>query len=192
MVYVPYAQDSFSTSMMFAVRARAGDAGALLPEIEGVVRGVDRGMPVYVVQTMEQALAVLDAQRGFFAWLLVAFATLSLGLAASGLYAVVSYLVARRTREIGVRMALGADRGSVRALVLRQVAGMFLIGTVIGILAALALGRAAQSLLFGLDGQDAGVIALATLVLALFALGAGLIPAARAARVHPMQALRYE
>jgi ABC-type antimicrobial peptide transport system permease subunit len=109
-----------------------------------------------------------------------------------GLYGVLAYTVAQRTREIGVRMALGADRGSVRALVLRQVAGLFLIGTVIGILAALALGRAAQSLLFELGGQDAGVIALATLLLALFALGAGLIPAARAARVHPMQALRYE
>ena len=89
-------------------------------------------------------------------------------------------------------MALGADRRSVRAMVLRQVARMFVIGAAIGILTAVALGRAAQSLLFGLEGQDAGVIALATLVLALFALGAGLIPAGRAARVHPMQALRYE
>src|SRR5690606_41027745 len=102
------------------------------------------------------------------------------------------YTVAQRTREIGVRMALGADRGRVRAMVLGQVTRMLIVGGVIGIGAALALGRAAQSLLFGLQGNDPIVIAAATVLLALFAFAAGYIPAHRASRVDPMNALRYE
>jgi ABC-type antimicrobial peptide transport system permease subunit len=105
---------------------------------------------------------------------------------------VLAYTVAQRTREIGVRMALGADRADVRGMVLRQVTRMLLVGGAIGIIAAFALGRAAGSLLFGLEGHDPVVIAAAAGVLTLFALGAGYIPAVRASRVDPMQALRYE
>ena len=120
------------------------------------------------------------------------FALLATLLAAVGLYGVLAYTVAQRTREIGVRMALGADSGRVRMLVLKQVGLMTLIGGVIGIAAALALGRAAQSLLFELEGHDPTVVVLSAIALAAVAFAAGYIPALRASRVNPMQALRYE
>ena len=113
-------------------------------------------------------------------------------LAAVGLYGVLSYTVAQRTREIGVRMALGADGRRVRAMVLHQVGRMILIGGALGLGAALLLGRAASSVLFGLEGHDPLVIAAATLVLAGVAFGAAYVPALRASRIDPMQALRYE
>ncbi|HEX5179559.1 MAG TPA: FtsX-like permease family protein, partial [Gemmatimonadaceae bacterium] len=111
---------------------------------------------------------------------------------AVGLYGVLAYSVAQRTREIGVRMALGADGGTVQLMVLRQVAVMTLIGGVIGIAGAIALGRAAQSLLFELKGHDPVVMALSAAVLTAVALASGYIPALRASRIDPVQALRYE
>jgi ABC-type antimicrobial peptide transport system permease subunit len=121
-----------------------------------------------------------------------AFAILATLLAAVGLYGVLAYTVAQRTREIGVRMALGADGRRVLGMVLRQVVTMMGIGAVVGIAGALALGRTARSLLFELKGTDPATIVLATVVLTLVALGAAYIPALRASRVHPMEALRYE
>jgi len=120
------------------------------------------------------------------------FAALATLLAAVGLYGVLAYTVTQRTREIGVRMALGADGSRVRAMVLRQVARMAIIGGAIGLAAAFALGRTAQSLLYGLEAHDPIVMTLAAVVLGIVALAAGYIPALRASRVHPMQALRYE
>jgi len=100
--------------------------------------------------------------------------------------------VAQRTREIGVRMALGAGSGRVRALVLRQVSGMMLVGGGIGLVGALGLGGAARSLLYGLEGHDPVVFALAATLLTLVAFGAGYVPARRASLVDPVRALRYE
>jgi len=105
---------------------------------------------------------------------------------------VLAYTVAQRTREIGLRMALGAGADKVRSMVLKQVTRMLVIGGVIGVGAALLLGRAAQSLLFGLEGNDPWVVAAVSVVLAGVALGAGYLPALRASKVDPMQALRYE
>ena len=121
-----------------------------------------------------------------------AFAVLATILAAVGLYGVLAYTVAQRTREIGVRMALGADSGRVRLMVLRQVGKMTLIGGVIGVAGALGLGKLARSMLFGLTGGDPLVMVASALLLALVAFAAGGIPATRASRVDPMQALRYE
>jgi ABC-type antimicrobial peptide transport system permease subunit len=120
------------------------------------------------------------------------FAFVATLLAAIGLYGVLAYSVAQRTREIGVRMALGANASTVRAMVLRQVAVMVLVGGTIGIAGALALGRGAKSLLFEIKGHDPAVLALSATLLAIVALVAGYVPAVRASRIHPMQALRYE
>jgi ABC-type antimicrobial peptide transport system permease subunit len=109
-----------------------------------------------------------------------------------GLYGVLAYTVAQRTREIGLRMALGAEPGRVRAMVLRQVAIMTLIGGTVGLLASIWLGNLAGSLLFELKGYDPAVLITSAVLLTLVALGAGFVPAHRASRVEPMQALRYE
>jgi ABC-type antimicrobial peptide transport system permease subunit len=120
------------------------------------------------------------------------FAVLATLLAAVGLYGVLAYTVAQRTREIGLRMALGAAPNRVRAMVLRQVGMMTLIGGVVGLAGAVWAGRAAKSLLYQMEGYDPLVLAGSVVLLALVALGAGFIPAHRASRIDPMLALRYE
>jgi ABC-type antimicrobial peptide transport system permease subunit len=119
-------------------------------------------------------------------------AVLATLLAAIGLYGVLAYNVARRTRELGLRLAMGAQPRDLRRMVLRQVGRMTLIGGGIGLAAAVAAGRAAESLLFGLSGYDLRVLSAAAIVLALIVLGAGYWPARQAAHVEPMEALRYE
>jgi ABC-type antimicrobial peptide transport system permease subunit len=121
-----------------------------------------------------------------------AFALLATLLAGVGLYSVLSYSVEQRTREIGMRMALGADGARVRAMVMKQVGVMLLIGGAIGIAGALGLGRAARSLLYQLEGHDPVAFAIAVVLLACVALAAGWVPARRAALVDPMHALRYD
>jgi len=120
------------------------------------------------------------------------FAILATLLAAVGLYGVLAYTVAQRTREIGVRMALGAAPERVRSMVLRQVAIMTIVGGAIGLTAAIAVGRLAESMLYEIKGWDPVVLVGAAMALGVVALGAGLIPASRAARIEPMRALRYE
>ena len=122
----------------------------------------------------------------------VAFGGLATLLAAIGLYGVMSYSVARRTREIGIRMALGAERSSVLWLVLREVALMVLVGVAIGVPLAVALSRIVQSQLFALSANDPIALAGAAIVLVAVALVAGYLPARRATRIDPMLALRYE
>jgi ABC-type antimicrobial peptide transport system permease subunit len=163
-----------------------------LPQIRTVVSRLDGNLPIENLRTMTsqvQESVVLDRMLTILS---AAFAILATVLAAIGLYGVVSYRVSQRTREIGLRMALGADGPRVRLLILRQVAIMAVPGALAGIAAALGLGRLAASLLFELEGHDPLVIAAAALLLALVALGAGLVPAQRAASIDPMQALRSE
>ena len=124
--------------------------------------------------------------------LAAAFALLATLLAAIGLYGVLAYTVSQRTREIGLRMALGADGPRVRGMILKQVGWMTLVGGVIGIIGAYFLGRGAEALLFELKGYDPLVMGSSIVLLTIVAFGAGYIPAYRASRVHPMQALRYE
>jgi len=121
-----------------------------------------------------------------------AFAALATLLAAIGLYGVLAYSVVQRTKEIGVRMALGAKSSSIVVMVLRHVAVMTVFGAAIGAVGAYGIGRGAQSLLFGIDGRDPLVMVGAAVLLAVVAMVAGSLPAWRASKVDPMQALRYE
>jgi predicted permease len=189
--FTPYRQDSTIGAVNFYVRTSL-EPEQILRTIPAVIAKLDPNLPVEDLKTMPQQVrenVFLDRMIGTLS---SAFALLATLLAAVGLYGVLAYTVAQRTREIGVRMALGADGRRVRGMVLRQVGRMTLVGGVIGVAAALALGRAAQSLLFGLEGHDPLVVVLATLVLAAVALAAGYVPALRASRVEPMRALRYE
>ena len=189
--FIPYRQDSTAGRLNFYVKT-ALPPEQLLRTIPSVIRQLDPTLPVENLKTMPQQVkenVFLDRMIGTLAATFAALATL---LAAVGLYGVLAYTVAQRTREIGVRMALGANTRTVRGMVLRQVGRMTLIGVLIGGAAAVGLGRAARSLLYGLEGHDPVVFAIATMFLSLVALGAGLIPALQASRVEPMQALRYE
>ena len=191
MFVTPYRQDSTVGAMAFYVRT-ALSPDQLLRTIPAVIRKIDPNLPVEELKTMPQQVRENVFMDRMISTLATAFAVLATLLAAVGLYGVLAYTVAQRTREIGVRMALGADGGRVRGMVLRQVGMMTLVGGVIGIAGALALGRAAKSLLFELEGHDPMVVVMAALLLVLVALVAGYIPARRASRVQPMQALRYE
>ncbi len=191
-VYVtPYRQDTTVGSINFYVRSSLPTT-QLLRAIPPVLKKLDPNLPVEDLKTMKQQVRENVALDRLISVLSAAFAALATVLAAVGLYGVLAYSVALRTKEIGVRMALGADGPRVRGMVLWQVARMTLVGGVIGIAGALALGRAARSLLYGLEGYDPFVVVLASVLLTLVALAAGFIPAYRASRITPMQALRYE
>ena len=164
----------------------------ILRAIPAVMKKIDPNLPIEDLKTLPQQVqenVFLDRMIGTLSASFAALATL---LAAVGLYGVLAYSVAQRTREIGVRMALGADRRHVRSMILRQVGVMTLVGGFIGIAGAVGLGRAASSLLFELSGFDPSVIVVAAILLTMVALGAGLLPALRASRIDPMAALRYE
>jgi predicted permease len=190
--YLPYRQQSELGGLVFYIRTADGAAPGVLRAVPGAIAGLDPDLPVEDLKTMTQQVrenVFLDRMIGTLSSAFAALATL---LAAVGLYGVLAYTVAQRTREIGVRMALGASGTSVRAMVLRQVGMLTLIGGVIGMAGAFGLGRAASSLLFGLKGHDPLVFTLSAALLTLVALGAGFVPALRASRVDPMHALRYE
>jgi predicted permease len=148
--------------------------------------------PVWNLQTMEQQFRSNIAIVRFFAGTSTAFALLATALAALGLYGVLAYSVAQRSREIGLRFALGAPAGRIRGMVMRQVARMAVIGVVLGVAAAWFLGRATRGLLFGVEAGDPLALAAAAVLLTAVTLGAAYIPARRASRVDPMSVLRYE
>ena len=189
--YTPWRQDSRVTDLSFYVRSSLPPE-AILRSIPAVVKRLDATIPVEDMKTMPQQVRESVFLDRVISILSAGFAVLATLLAGIGLYGVLSYSVAQRTREIGVRMALGADARTVRGLVLRQVGLMTLIGGGIGIAAALGLGKAARALLFGLEGHDVFVFAMSIILLAIVALAAGFVPARRAAQVNPMQALRYD
>lgn len=195
--YYPYTQIPASvlplveSDMSLAVRSRM-DEEALLSEIRPAVAGVDKSVPVYSVKTMNEMLSDTGSLRRFDLSLLGAFAGLALVLAAIGVYAVMAYSVSQRTREIGIRIALGARAGDVAYLILSQGARLALAGVTVGVLAALLLRRVAASFLYGLSAADPLAFTLVPLLIVLVILLACWLPARRAARVDPMVALRYE
>ena len=187
----PYLQSERVGAMNFYVRT-SGDPAQLLRAIPGVMARLDPNLPVEDLKTMPQQVKENVFLDRMISTLSAAFAILATLLASIGLYGVLAYTVSQRTREIGLRMALGADGPRVRGMILKQVGWMTLIGGVVGLVGAYYLGRAASSLLFELKPYDPVVVGLSVALLTIVAFGAGYIPAYRASRVHPMQALRYE
>ena len=187
----PWAQDKRVGNMYFYIRTSL-PMSRILQAIPPMMKKLDASLPVKDLKTMPQQIRENIGTDRTISILSAAFAVLATLLAGVGLYGVLAYTVAQRTREIGVRMALGADSSRIKLMVLKQVGSMMVIGGVVGIVAAVGLGRAASSLLYRLNGYDPVVFVLAIIILAMVALAAGYIPARRAARVHPMQALRYE
>jgi len=187
----PYRQDDSVGAMTFYVRT-AGAAEQAIQTIQRVVSGVDPNLPIENLRTMEQQVRDNVFLDRLISTLSAGFAVLATLLAAVGLYGVLAYTVAQRTREIGLRMALGAAPNSVRAMVLRQVAVMTAIGGSVGLAGAIFAGRAAKAILYEMEGHDPVVLAVSVVLLAIVALGAGFIPAHRASRIDPMLALRYE
>jgi putative ABC transport system permease protein len=159
---------------------------------KNVVRKIDARLPLYGMQTLEQQFGYSYWRQRMAAWLIGSFAALALLLAAIGVYGVISYQVAARTRELGIRMALGARRGDVLVMVLRNGIALAGAGVAVGTVGGLAATRALNSLLLGVGASDPATFALSALFLACVALVASFVPAHRASRVDPMVALRYE
>jgi putative ABC transport system permease protein len=189
-VYLPYKQ-SPGNFMNLVVRTTS-DPASMAPAIRGQVLSVDKDQPVSDIMTMEQRVAKSVAAKRFVMFLLGAFSILALALAAVGIYGVMSYLVTQRTQEIGVRMALGAQRLDVLTLVVKKGMALAMIGTAIGLVASLALTRLMRSLLFEVTPTDWFTFVIASTVLLIAALLASYIPARRATKVDPLTALRYE
>jgi predicted permease len=190
-VYIPYPQHEEVDQMTFYVRARADVAG-VPGAARQVIHRLDPNLPIFEMKTMEAQVDESLFLERLVAALSMLFGALATVLAAVGLYGVMSYTVSRRTREIGIRMALGAARTSVLWMVLREVALMATAGVVLGLPVAIGLSRFVQSQLYGLSPTDPPTLILSAVVLTTVAMLAGYVPARRATRVDPMLALRYE
>jgi putative ABC transport system permease protein len=178
---------------VIAIRARNGvDPLALAPALRDAVRAADPMQPVVEVKTVPQFVGEAVVTRWFEGGLIVSLAAIAVVLATFGLYAVVAYLVAQRTHEIGVRMALGARRADVLGLVLREGGTITALGLALGVLAALPLVRLVRSMLFDVQPLDVATFAAGVILLSAVALAATCVPALRASRVDPLIALRAE
>jgi putative ABC transport system permease protein len=165
---------------------------SLAASVRNVIWSVDKDQPVSEIRTMSDIVSQAVARQRFSMLLLGLFAGLALLLAAVGIYGVMSYSVVQRTREIGIRMALGAQKRDVLGMTLRHGLQLVAIGVVIGIAGAVGLTRLMASLLFGVSATDPGTFAAITIILAVVALLASYIPAMRSMKVDPVIALRYQ
>jgi putative ABC transport system permease protein len=188
--YFPQAELNYPF-MTLVIRTQ-GDPAAMAPAVQRELRLIDPDQPVSDVRTMNQVMSDTFASARFNTLLLGLFAGLATLLAAVGIFGVMNYSVALRTREIGIRMALGAQPNRVLMLVLRQGLILTLIGIGIGLAGTLVLTRVMSSLLFGVETTDPATLAVIVLLLLAVSLIACFIPARRATRIDPMQALRYE
>jgi predicted permease len=189
--FVPYRQDKNVSRTNFYVRT-AAEPTQSAATIMDVVKRADPNLPIESLKTLDRQVEENTFLDRMMSTLSTLFAVLATVLAAVGLYGVLAYTVTQRTREIGLRMALGAAPGRVRGMVLRQVGYMTLAGGAIGLLGAYEIGKGAGSLLYEMKGGDPAILALAAVLLSAVALTAGFIPALRASRIDPMRALRYE
>ncbi len=190
MIYWPHAR--FANSRMVVVARTHGDPVQAAAALAARVRTRDRNLPLPKIETMEEVLAASVRERRLIMTLLGVFAVLALVLAAVGIYSVMAYTVGQRTHEIGVRLAIGASRGDVVRLVLRQTVMLTAAGLVIGVAAAAGLTRLMRTLLFEVEPGDPLTVTAGAFVLLAVSLAAGLVPGRRAARVDPIVALRYE
>ena len=187
----PYKQGQDIGALTFYARTEA-DPNQLLSAVPRVIAALDPNLPIDNLRSLPETVRENTFLDRFIGVMAASFAALATVLAAIGLYGVLAYTVSQRTREIGLRMALGAPPSRVRAMVLRQVAIMTVIGGLIGVTLSLWVGRQARAILFEMTALDPVVYAASILTLALVALAAGFIPAHRASKVDPMTALRYE
>jgi predicted permease len=190
--FTPYRQNERIDSLAFYVATAEGSHATVMAAIPPMMARIDSTLPVADLRTMAEQVQDNVFEDRLVSTMASIFAGLATLLAAIGLYGVLAYTVAQRTREIGLRMALGASGAMIRSMVLRQVAWMTAIGAAIGLAIAIVVGLLAESILYRVTGVDPAVLSVSTIVLTLVAFAAGFLPALRASRVDPMRALRYE
>jgi putative ABC transport system permease protein len=188
--YIPLAQEPVR-SLAIIVRTRV-DPKSIEPAVEAAVRQTEKDLPLYLARTMDEVLERSIAQQRMSMIVFALFAIVALTLASVGLYGVVAHGVTERTHEIGIRMALGAERGHVLGLVIRQGLSMTLIGMVLGLAGAVALSKWIEGLLFGVTATDPATFTSVVAMLFAVATAACCVPAWRATRVDPTHALRAE
>ena len=187
-VYLSYSQSPYGRITLFL--RTAGDPNSVIPSVRRTIAEVAPGTPLFQIRTMEDRLADAMSYERFSATLLALFALVALALAAMGTYGVISYAVAQRTREIGIRVALGASRSNVIGLIVGQGVALVTVGAVIGIAAAMMSTRVLRTLLYDVAPADPAVFVVIVTLLITSVIVASWIPARRAARVHPTEALR--
>jgi predicted permease len=165
---------------------------AITPSLRAAVQKIDRDLPLMEIRTQQEQIDATMQQERMFASLTTGFGLLALALACVGIYGVMAYTVSQRTNEIGIRLALGAERGQVRGMVLREASWLAVLGVAAGLVVAIGLGQLVKSMLYGLKATDPVSLAGAAGLLLTVALVAGWVPAMRASRVEPMEALRHE
>jgi predicted permease len=190
-IYIPYLQADDAESMTFELKT-AASTESIVAEIRETVRSVDRDLPLLEVRTQTQQIEATLSQERVFATLTSGFGVLALILAGIGIYGIMAYTVSRRTNEIGIRMAVGAQSREVLAMVLRETSLLACLGVVVGLAAAVGLTRLVASTLYGLKPTDPVTFFGAALLLLIIAMAAGFAPARRAASVDPIHALRHE
>jgi len=189
-IYLPYLQGGMPPTTL-AIRTM-GDPMVVISAVREAIKRLDENLPPYNIKTLEQRISDSVARRRFLVSLMSLFALLALALAAIGIYGVLSYLVTQRTREIGVRLALGATAGDVIRLILKQAMVLILAGTAFGLVGAVASTRLIRTMLYGVSTTEASVFAGTAVLLALTALLAAYIPGRRATKIDPWVALRHE